>query len=125
MSDNDNAAAAARGAMRSPERTNRIRTLNDEFRRSLTGGIVVLTSGVRELGETRLAAVLNQVRAFAAFSADNDPYGEHDFGAISCDGERLFWKIDYYDFTMTAGSPDPTDPQKTTRVLTIMLASEY
>jgi hypothetical protein len=59
------------------------------------------------------------------FSPDNDPYGEHDFGAF-CEGrDRCFWKIDYYDFTMTAGSPDPTDPQKTTRVLTILLATEY
>jgi Protein of unknown function (DUF3768) len=24
----------------------------------------------------------------------NDPYGEHDFGIIECEGERVFWKID-------------------------------
>jgi hypothetical protein len=59
------------------------------------------------------------------FTNDNDPYGEHDFGAFDVDGARLFWKIDYYDRSLSGGSPDPTDPAVTCRVLTIMLAWEY
>ena len=50
---------------------------------------------------------------------------EHDFGAIEIDGDRYFWKIDHYDSLMVGGSEDPTDPGKTTRVLTIMRADEY
>jgi hypothetical protein len=37
----------------------------------------------------------------------------------------IFFKIDYYDRTLTAHSPDPADPAVTRRVITVMLASEY
>jgi len=69
--------------------------------------------------------IVERVRTFDDFSDDNDPYGEHDFGAFEQDGDKIFWKIDYYDRQLTQGSPDPTDPKLTTRVLTVMLASEY
>jgi hypothetical protein len=59
------------------------------------------------------------------FSGDDDPHGERDFGAFEHQGKRLFWKIDYYDPTLSFGSEDPTDLAKTHRVLTILLASEY
>ena len=65
------------------------------------------------------------IAAFDAFTADNDPYGEHDFGAFEVGNDRLFWKIDYYDLSLTGHSPDAADPSVTTRVLTIMLAEEY
>ncbi|MFZ2980823.1 MAG: DUF3768 domain-containing protein, partial [Sphingobium sp.] len=31
----------------------------------------------------------------------------------------------YYDRALTYGSPDPTDPDVTTRVLTLLLTHEY
>lgn len=51
-------------------------------------------------------------------------YGERDFGAFDHAGERIFWKIDYYDRTLRHGSEDPSDPTQTVRLLTIMFASE-
>jgi hypothetical protein len=102
-----------------------IQELNDRFRHSLRGGRVVVTAGVHALGPERLHTILTQVTSFNSFTAENDPHGEHDFGAFDDGSERLFWKIDYYNQTLTAGSPDPADPRHTCRVLTIMLASEY
>lgn len=60
-----------------------------------------------------------------AFTEDNDPHGQHDFGAFTLDGRKIFWKIDYYDPSMEFGSEDPSDDEKTFRMLTIMLAEEY
>jgi hypothetical protein len=102
-----------------------IRDLNDAFRRSFVGGVVHLTSGVEAMPADRRRCLLQHVRTFGAFSGDNDPHGEHDFGAIDQDSLCYFWKVDYYDRDMSMGSPDPADPSVTTRVLTIMLADEY
>jgi hypothetical protein len=103
----------------------RIRDLNDRFRRTLRGGTVVMTRGVEALGVTNIRRVFVRVKSFEAFSPDNDPWGEHDFGAFELDGDRFFWKIDSYDPTMSMGSADPTDPDLTRRVLTVMLSEEY
>jgi hypothetical protein len=65
------------------------------------------------------------VQAFIVFTKDNDLHEEHDFGSFELAGETFFWKIEYYDETCTYGSEDPCDPDKTTRVLTLMLASDY
>lgn len=106
-------------------RTLRIRELNDAFRTTLAGGKAFFTRGVSEKGVAFSTAALAAVRSFVDFSTDNDPYGEHDFGAFSVGDEKLFWKIDYYDRSLDYGSKDPADPAQTTRVLTIMLAEEY
>jgi hypothetical protein len=103
----------------------RIRVLNDNFRSTFLGGRVVMTAGVDELPIDVKARAFLAVQRFTDFSADNDPYGEHDFGSFEVAGEKFFWKIDYYDHDMMLGSEDPADPEKTTRVLTIMFADEY
>jgi Protein of unknown function (DUF3768) len=103
----------------------RIRELNDKFRRKLRDGNVLVTAGVDALGPERVQAILKRVTEFNAFTPDNDPYGEHDFGNFEDGGERSFWKIDYYDQDLEHGSEDPADPTRTCRMLTVMLASEY
>jgi hypothetical protein len=107
------------------DRNARIRQLNDSFRRTFSGGRVTLTYGVEALPELIKARALQLVRVFDYFNEDNDPHGEHDFGSFELADRKFFWKIDYYDAAVEFGSEDPTDPSKTTRVLTIMLASEY
>jgi hypothetical protein len=108
-----------------PETLRRIRVLNDNFRSTFIGGRVVMSSGVAALCLDVKAHAFIRVQAFAEFNADNDPHGEHDFGSFEVAGEKFFWKIDYYDSDMMFGSDDPSDPEKTTRVLTLMLAEEY
>jgi Protein of unknown function (DUF3768) len=103
----------------------RIRALNDDFRRTFVGGMVVITAGVEALPAEQRKSLLAKVRAFDAFTEDNDPHGEHDFGAVDEGGVRYFWKLDCYDRNTEFGSPDPADPAVTTRVLTIMRADEY
>jgi hypothetical protein len=108
------------------DRAKRIAALNDKFRKGLpAGGRVYLTSGVNAKGPEFVSKALAKVIAFDDFSEDNDPHGERDFGSFELDGEKLFWKIDYYDLKAAFGSEDPADPKKTLRVLTVMLASEY
>jgi hypothetical protein len=107
------------------DRVRRIRALNDAFRATFLGGRVVVTPGVRALPLDANTLLLERVRTFSEFNSDNDPHGEHDFGAIEINGASFFWKIDYYDSALEAGSEDPADPAQTTRVLTIMRADEY
>ena len=96
-----------------------IAKLNDEFRRE--GFDFVFTRGVRALDEDE--AVLKAIRSYSDFNEDNDPYDEHDFGSFEIQGEKLFWKIDYYNPELS-GWRDPLDPS-CNRIITIMLAEEY
>lgn len=106
--------------------TERIAQLNDMLRKTFfIGGRVVTTPGIRALPEADQSSIREKVETFQAFTPDNDPHGEHDFGAFEHNGDRIYWKIDYYDPTLSYGSDDPADPKKTVRVLTIMLAEEY
>jgi hypothetical protein len=120
-------------------RAERIARLNDLARRAMgIACVVVATEGIRALPEADQSQLRELVETFDAFTPDNDPYGERDFGAIhqAVDGVwsasrpvdvavTVFWKIDAYDRALRFGSDDPADPAVTRRVLTIMLASEY
>lgn len=113
-----------------PEVTERIRNLNDRFRRdgyhSGVPGTIVITVGVEALPTDDRVKIIQRIRDFEDFPEENDPYSEHDFGALVYNGKKLFWKIDYYgDSSGSTGSEDPSDQTKTHRVLTIMLAEEY
>ena len=103
--------------------TDKIRKLNDEARKTFSNCRIMITKGVQALDN--LDDILTAIREFDTFTADNDPYGEHDFGKLEINGETIFWKFDYYDLKYIYASPDAADETVTGRVLTIMLASEY
>jgi len=103
---------------------------NDLFRSSLgetpdLPGQMVMTQGVAALTPIEQLDVIRSVARFDTFDEDNDPHGEHDFGAFEVKGKRLFWKLDLYANDLQHGSDDPTNPKETYRILTIMLAGEY
>lgn len=106
-------------------KTEAIRTLNDELRQNLSAGTALITTGVAALGAEAVARIVKTIAVYDDFCHANDPYEEHDFGAFDIDGNKLFFKIDYYDKSRCCHSPDPSDPSVTERVITIMLAEEY
>lgn len=122
--------------MEDENRSTQIAQQNDQFRKraglpptegeDVVPGMALMTAGIQALPLPVQLAILARVREFSSFTPDNDPYGEHDFGTIKLQGiGSIFWKIDYYDPSLTYGSEDPSDLSITHRVLTIMLAEEY
>ena len=107
---------------------------NDAFRRSILRttpvadapqGQFVMTRGVAALGPDAQLALTRRVASFDAFNADSDPHGWHEMGVIDFDGTTVWFKVDLYDVDYQYGSPEPSDPAQTRRVLTLLLPSEY
>lgn len=92
---------------------------NDRFRKSGNG--VMVTRGVQGLED--IAGLMAAIRAYDNFNEDNDPYREHDFGSLTWESLKVFWKIDYYDQALPCWE-DPTSALYR-RVMTVMLAEEY
>jgi len=85
----------------------------------------VMTAGVNALADAVQRMVFTKIQEFDAFDDENDPWGEHDFVSVEHEGQTFFAKIDYYNRDLSGHSEDATDPEKTCRVMTIMLAEEY
>jgi Protein of unknown function (DUF3768) len=98
-------------------KTARIRALNDELRQNFAGAAAVMTPGIAALGAEAVARIFKTVAVFDDFCHANDPHQEHDFGAFDADGQRVFFKSDYYDESLSYHSPDPADPSVTKRVI--------
>ena len=105
----------------------KIAQLNDRFRTTFEGGAITMTHGVASMNADLRRRLVDLVRdPNMTFDEGDDPHEEHDFGAVTVEDVKYFWKIDCYakdDFAH--GSEDPSDPDWTTRVLTIMRADEY
>ena len=106
-------------------RAEAIARLNDQLRKTATGGTIMVTKGVLAISGYNSLELAEALAAYDAFDAENDAHGERDFGDLTLWGEEIFWKIDYHDVDLKFGSDDPADPNKTKRVLTVMLMSEW
>lgn len=107
--------------------TETIAELNDKLRRheDRSLGRYTMTAGVQALAPEKQFELMQLVRDFNSFTKDNNPYQERDFGKVTMDEENYFWKIDYYDPTLTYLSDNPADSSLTKRVMTIMRSNEY
>lgn len=94
--------------------------LNDQFRKNSIRDIY-LTCGAQSVEDQE--GLMRTVREFDDFNEGNDPYREHDFGRLEWHGDKVFWKIDYYNETLDEWE----DPLlgSCRRIMTIMLAEEY
>ncbi|KAB2657815.1 DUF3768 domain-containing protein [Brucella tritici] len=102
-----------------------VTALNDRLRKYGIGGRIVMTQGIAALQQTEIYDIVQAIRSFDSFTEENDPHAEHDFGFVQIAQHSVFWKIDYYDESLSMHSPDKADPNVTVRVMTIMLADEY
>ena len=103
----------------------RIRALNDAFRRTFVGGMVMITAGVEAMPVAQRRSLLQKVRAFDAFTRRQRSPRRTRLRRDRRGRRPLLLEIEYYDRATEMGSPDPADPAVTTRVLTIMRADEY
>lgn len=106
-------------------RAEAIARLNDQLRKTGTGGTVMITSALKQVTGFDAATLITALADYAEFDVHNDPHGERDFGCLTLWGYDLLWKIDYYDTDLTFGSDDPANAEVTRRVLTVMLASDW
>ena len=103
----------------------KIRELNDDLRIRRLGGSIMVTAGIAGLGGSAVTRVIAAITAFDAFTPENDPNGEHDCAVMTVDCIKVIWKIDYYDLKRQFYSPNASDRNVTSRVMTVMRADEY
>jgi Protein of unknown function (DUF3768) len=85
------------------DRAIRIAEMNDRFRMNFyvpyfgpreVPGHILCSRSIAPLPPETQICIWAEVANFDAFTEDNDPHGEHDFGAFDMAGEKIFWKID-------------------------------
>jgi hypothetical protein len=112
-------------------RAEQIAKLNDRARSGFDPSArIMFTRGCLDAfcsGDTPsgLVAQAELIKTMRRHRFEEDTYGERDFGAFTFRGEKVFFKVDYYDLNLEYGSEDPADASITARVVTIMLAAEY
>lgn len=89
--------------------------LNDKLRTTFKGGRVELCPVVYNLDPQLRGRAIWAMARHNRF--DND--SEHDWGVFIFAGYSFEWHIVYRSANGTGVSPDPADPEKTFRVLTL------
>lgn len=101
-------------------RRDKVVALNDQLRTTFKGGRVQMTRTVYDLDDRlrgRALAVLARYNKF-------DPANEHDCGVFIFAGFAFEWRIEYRGKDGIGQSPDPADPDRTMRVLTLYVTED-
>jgi hypothetical protein len=89
--------------------------LNDQLRTTFKGGRVQMTPSVYGLDDRLRGRALSVLARYGSFHPDSD----HDWGTFIFAGYSFEWRIEYRGKDGTGISPNPADPDKTLRVLTL------
>ncbi|PCJ05497.1 MAG: hypothetical protein COB16_15575 [Rhodobacteraceae bacterium] len=106
----------------SPMQKNRV--LNDNFRKTAKGGVISISMGIHMLGRAEVENIMKRLGGGEG-ERSCDVASEHDGGEITVSNRRIYWEINCYNKAMDDMSPDSTDPDQTTRYMTLLLDSEY
>jgi hypothetical protein len=97
------------------DRLARIIELNDQLRTTFKGGRVQMTRGCYDLNNQTRGRALFAMSRYSGF----DDESEHDCGVFIFAGYSFEWRIEYRSIDGAGTSSDPTDPERTLRVLTL------
>jgi len=102
----------------------KIRALNDQFRKTGQGGIVTISMGLHQLGRPEVDAIMKHL---AGEKGDKsvEPNSEHDMGEFDVGSRTISWEINYYNNDLDDESEDPANPDETKRFMTLLLSTEY
>ena len=94
--------------------------LNDQLRTTFSGGRVQMTPGVYQLDARLRGRALAVMARYNKFATDSD----HDWGVFIFAGFSFEWHIEYRGKDGIGTSPDPADPDLTSRVLTLYVVTD-
>ena len=97
------------------DKRGKIIELNDQLRSSFKGGRVQMTRSVYDLDARLRGRALAVMAKYNKFAEDSD----HNCGVFIFAGYSFEWHIEYRGSNGEGVSPDPSDPSKTFRVLTL------
>ena len=100
-------------------------TADNDVRPPLAPGCAFLTPAIAALGWEKVERIFQTVVAFDDFCNCTGLVEPPDIGWFPVDGKEIYFKIDLYNKSFTSYSPDPNDPEKTERVISILTLDDW
>ena len=85
---------------------------------------VVVSKGIAMRGEGFIEQILRLITVCYDPMTVNALLGEHDYGFVEVDRQKIFWRLSHHDHFNNNKSIAPVEEQRTSRLLEIMFARE-